>query len=263
MAVPRAEMHATIGAAYVGATSARRYDADAPALQRLLSPAEVARAERYRSPEKSLEFIVGRAATRCALASWTGVAPEAIVIEEDQGTKPRLVATADASSIDFNVTHSAGQIALAMARGRRIGVDIEQVRPINHEPRFAEMILSAREFDAYERLAADVRLGWLLAAWTAKEAYLKGVGRGLAESLPAVEALPPLDGVMTFPAGKAWGFVEGTVIDGAKWQFHRLEAAEGFLLTLAAETTSEPVVVLPLDLDGLLAAATAERVGGQ
>lgn len=249
----------TAGTVVYGVTSAGEWSASASALRRLLSKTELSRADRYRVPEKGVEFTVSRAAQRCALGALLGIPPAVVEIDEGEGSKPRLGSSLAGRGIDFNASHSAGRIAIAMAIGRRVGIDVEEFRAINQEVRFAEMILSASELTIYRGQEEAARSNWLVGRWTAKEAYLKGVGRGLAESLSAMGIVEPPEG----SAGGLAGSVAPTHFDAGTWTLHRLEAPTGFVLTLAAEATATPLVIERFDAGELLAAAYAGGVGAQ
>ena len=59
-----------------------------------------------------------------------------------------------------------------------VGVDVEAVRPLDHAVLLADVLAPG------EPAPADT--AGFLAVWTAKEAYLKALGRGLAVPMPSV-----------------------------------------------------------------------------
>lgn len=76
--------------------------------------------------------------------------------------------------IDFNISHSGNYIFCAIAEGLKVGIDIEELKPIN----FSEMhqIMNATEW-LYIRAAIDP-LREFYRMWTLKEAALKAEGTG-------------------------------------------------------------------------------------
>jgi 4'-phosphopantetheinyl transferase len=88
--------------------------------------------------------------------------------------KPKL----ERADFDFNLSHSGGQVALAVAYGTSVGVDLES---LSSRPPPARYYLDPLERSS---LGADATNGLL--AWTAKEATLKGLGVGLGVDLRAV-----------------------------------------------------------------------------
>ena len=75
--------------------------------------------------------------------------------------------------LDFNLSHSGPWVALAVGEGP-VGVDVEWFRPDLPMEKIA-----ARHFTPEERRLADTPEGFLR-IWTAKESYLKRLGKGLA-----------------------------------------------------------------------------------
>jgi len=116
--------------------------------------------------------------------------------------------------IDFNISHSGDYAVCALCREGRVGIDIEQLRPLalkdfqeQMTPRQWGMILaSARPLDAFFDL------------WTRKEAVMKADGRGMAIPLEAIA----LEG------GKAF-------CEGAVWTVRELPIAPGYRCALATD----------------------------
>jgi 4'-phosphopantetheinyl transferase len=121
----------------------------------------------------------GRAPLRALLGAYLGVPGEAVELSPGAHGRPRL-AGSPAGGLDFNWTHSGDCALVALARQIAPGIDVERRRA---RPRGLEI---ARRYFAPEEAA------WLaeqppehldeafLALWTAKEAVLKALGRGLA-----------------------------------------------------------------------------------
>jgi 4'-phosphopantetheinyl transferase len=150
-------------------------------LKTLLSPEEVARADRYKVPQPRRHFIVCRATLRQLLASCLNCA--AIEVEFDYGPhgKPALRrSTATASQIEFSVSHSADQALIAIALDRPIGVDIEQIDPAVRILKLATRFFSPREAAELIDLPEGDQLAGFYRGWTSKESYLKATGSGLS-----------------------------------------------------------------------------------
>lgn len=124
----------------------------------------------------------GRAPLLGLLGGYLGVPADAVRLVAGPHGRPQL-ATAPGQTLDFNWSHS-GDCAL-VALGHRIapGIDVERRRA---RPRALE--LAQRYFDPAESAwlaeqPAERRDEAFLALWTAKEAVLKALGRGLAFGL--------------------------------------------------------------------------------
>lgn len=146
-------------------------------LRALLSPDEVAKAERIIVPGKREQSIVARGALRTLLAQYTGVPPRDLSFEYEEKGRPYLADGSLATS--FNVTHSGDLALVAVTREGVIGVDVERIDPA------VELLAIGRRFFSpteHAELAACDEADRPLAffrCWTRKEAYLKARGTGL------------------------------------------------------------------------------------
>ncbi|WP_027390114.1 4'-phosphopantetheinyl transferase family protein [Chrysiogenes arsenatis] len=84
-----------------------------------------------------------------------------------------------AGAWSFNISHSGAVVVLACASSGKVGVDVEQIRPIA----FDEFVGHLPELKALDPAA---RQRQFYTYWTAKEAVLKGTGQGLLLPLEEV-----------------------------------------------------------------------------
>lgn len=193
------------------------------AYERLLDPGERLRHQRYKVEGARREFLVGRALVRTVLSRYAPTAPADWRFEANEYGRPAIVGTAP--GLVFNLSHTRGLAALAVARDCDLGIDVESVdRPsATHD-------LAGRYFSSSE--AAYVRQGGAMlaerffAVWTLKEAYIKARGMGLAL---------PLDGFSYNLAGTAptIAFADSCPDDPARWQFLRAGVSDTHRLALA------------------------------
>ncbi|TDR47531.1 4'-phosphopantetheinyl transferase [Tahibacter aquaticus] len=96
-------------------------------------------------------------------------------------------------SLSFNLSHSGDAALVALARYGDLGVDLERPGRRRHHLALAERYFCAAESQAIAACEAEAREALFLQLWTAKEAVLKALGRGLAFGLDRLEfALDPL-----------------------------------------------------------------------
>ena len=160
--------------------------------------------------------LVSHVALRLVLGDLTGTAPESLHFERRCGHcgaaghgKPHLGGRSD---LDFSISHSGGLALIAVARGRRVGADVERVRPRTDVLAIARGSLSARERQTIESLETDAaRREAFFRCWTRKEAYLKALGVGLA------------GGLDTDPE------------DARGWRIRSLPTRPGYMAAVAAE----------------------------
>jgi 4'-phosphopantetheinyl transferase len=125
---------------------------------------------------------------REVLAGWTGGDPGELRIERAPNGKPRLEQPGDGGR-RFSLSYSGGLVAVAVAHGREVGVDVQETRPVRRLQAIADRRFTPVEAAALRRLDGDERLALFHRLWVRKEAYLKATGEGLGGSLASLDAL--------------------------------------------------------------------------
>jgi 4'-phosphopantetheinyl transferase len=156
------------------------------------------------------ERAQGRAPLLDVLARYVGRTAEEIRLVAGEHGRPRL-ADEPAATLDFNWSHCADHAAVALARGLAPGIDIERLDERANALRLAQRYFHPAEIAALAALPAQARSRAFLELWTAKEALLKALGRGLAFGLHRLQ-------VSGGPAPRLLA-LEGD--DPAAWQLHR------------------------------------------
>ena len=155
----------------------------------VLSPAEQTRAERFKFPDDSRHYVAAHGYLRKILSHYCQADPRALILESSPSGKPRVICDGEFSEMEFNLTHSHGRGAVAVACGRAVGIDLEKVRTEVDCRRLAVRYFSAQEQSAV-LAASDQRLpGIFFRQWVGKEAYLKGTGIGLQFPLDQCEVI--------------------------------------------------------------------------
>jgi 4'-phosphopantetheinyl transferase len=200
-------------------------EAEIADLRRLLDELETARASRFRFDRDRNAFVTTRGILRRLLAHYVGGRPDEIRFAYGEFGKPSL---RDASApIRFNVSHSEGIALLAFSRSAEVGVDVERVRELPDRDQVAERFFSGPEVDALRHLSPDERDAGFFRCWTAKEAYIKGIGEGLSMPLNRFAvSLDPFEGP-----------VELQLLERSPktdlWRIHRFSSAPGYVGALA------------------------------
>ncbi len=114
-------------------------------LERLLSPDEVARADRFAFPTLRARFVAARGQLREILGREQGLPPGSVPIATGRWGKP-YVAASDA--VRFNLSHSADRAVCATSSGRDVGIDIEQVPWHGDELGVGRLVFAPAELDA-------------------------------------------------------------------------------------------------------------------
>jgi 4'-phosphopantetheinyl transferase len=123
-----------------------------------------------------------RAPLREVLGAYLGIAAGQVSLTHGEYGRPALAKTHD-PSLGFNWSHSGNHALIAVGRGVAPGIDLELLRPRPRALEIAARYFSDDEAEALAALPADSRAAAFLELWTAKEAVLKALGRGLAFGL--------------------------------------------------------------------------------
>lgn len=160
-------------------------DAVAPGESRwrtILSPDELARADRFHFARDRQHFTATRALLRMVLGSYLGYEPSMLTFAYSDKGRPLLGAKQSAIPMQFNVSHSGARALLAFSLDRDVGVDVERIRPNLDHDVLAQRYFSPAEQKALVALPLPERCAAFFRCWTRKEAYIKAHGAGL--SLP-------------------------------------------------------------------------------
>ncbi len=199
----------------------------------LLSPDEQIRMNRFVYPVDRTRFAVSHAALRRLLARYAGVAPSSLLFETNEYGKPHLATAGALPALRFNMSHTSSIALLAVASDLSVGVDVEEIRPMEDE--VAERYFSTRERAELKHLTGEDWLEGFYHAWTRKEAILKAESIGLSGKLDAFDvSLTPGERAAVLEARPAAGFT-------APWHLVELRPANGFIGALAASAV--PVAI--------------------
>jgi 4'-phosphopantetheinyl transferase len=149
----------------------------------ILSDDELKRAEQFTFPNKKDEYVVTRGLLRRALSLVLKQDPASFSFSYSESKKPYLTTEVDSQSLAFNVSHSHGQALVAISLNRKLGIDIEKIRPEVEYEKLAARFFSKAEHKALMQCAQAERVAAFFATWTRKEAFVKAVGKGIAFGL--------------------------------------------------------------------------------
>lgn len=207
-------------------------DVTAPAIETLeaaLSPDERARAARFARTIDRERYVAARGILREILGRYLERPGTEVRFRYASHGKPELEPGPDDRPLQFNLSHAAGLGLVAVAHGRRVGVDIEHVDPTLIDERIPERFFSPREVAALRALPSALQGEAFFACWTRKEAYVKARGEGLSIPLDRFDvALAP---------GKPAALLrtEDDPAEAGRWTLHALAPAPGYVGALAIE----------------------------
>ena len=202
--------------------------------QKLLNPAEQARAARLVFDHDQERFVVARGALRTVLGIYLSVPAGTIEFNYGPYGKPSVQECA----LEFNLSHAADWAYLAISKSVPVGIDVERLRvPSRHGwLDLAQRFFSASEVAELTAMAPDKQTEAFFACWTRKEAYIKLHGRGLSLPLAQFSVSAAPDSKATLRTSE---WLPGDVSHTA---MHDLNAPQGYRACVAAQTESSIIV---------------------
>ncbi len=215
-----------------------------------LSADERARAGRFAFERDRRRYTLGRGALRSILATYLRCDRTEIEFAYGESGKPQLAGADAASGLQFNASGSADMAVCAVTYGRRVGIDIEQVR-VDCDPDLVQYALTDAERAEFGRIPADQQASAFYRVWTRKEAFLKATGRGLSRPLTSFSvSVAPGEAPrlvhdewaveLRHNERPAWS----TYDERAIWSFADFDPAAGLVGTLVHSGEAQPVRTL-------------------
>ncbi len=215
------------GDVHLWSTSLDRSPAEVARMRQTLSPDELERADRFRFEKDRTAFVSARATLRRILAGYLSIDPASLQFGYGAHGKPFIEGEPD--GLTFNVSHSHALAVYAVGRNRKIGVDVEHIRPDYAGEDIARRFFAPGEVDRLLALAPEQRAVGFFLCWTRKEAYIKARGEGLSHPLARFE--------VSLTPGQPAALLE-TLDDpdeAARWDLRDVETPEGYVAAVAVE----------------------------
>lgn len=208
----------------------------------ILSEDERARRDRFLFPKLRRDFVTTRWLVRSILSERLSVPARELRFRTNAYGRPFLVAYPDLS---FNISHTEGLIALAVAQRGAIGMDVERLQTRRATSALADFSFAASERIALNAIGAEEFDEAFFTYWTLKESYIKALGTGLST---------PLDSfAFSVEGDKSIGFAPPPQIaDDTPPHFWLLRPRPTYLCALCVRHASPPFTlracnVTPLD----------------
>ena len=199
-------------------------------LRSWLQPEETERADNYKDMEARAAFLIGRGMARAMLSEVTGIAPGDWRFSEGAHGRPEI-ASPD-TPFRFNLAHSHGMIACAVAKNRDIGVDVEFLDRPDSSHDVAKRVCSEDELADIEAAPEAGRKERFLVYWTLKEAYLKARGLGISVHLADV--------AFTVNGGEPKFVPAGSLADAdTRWLFRLAQPGPRHMISVAVDTSGD------------------------
>ena len=208
-----------------------------------LSEEEARRAERFVRQSDRDRYMFAHVVLRWLLGAYLGCPPQQLVLENDPYGKPLLESPRDDNDIQFSLSHSEDMTLLAIARGTRVGVDVEYMRSVPDARQIVNSLFSINERRLLNPLQPPDFDKEFFDYWTSKEAFIKGIGKGLSYALDNFSVM--------FTSRESDGLirVHDDATHACHWKIVRIPPAPGYSAALAVEGPNSQLKFFNLDLD--------------
>ncbi len=157
-------------------------------------------------------YVAGRTLLRRRLGRLLGCDPLSVQIVCGPDGKPALAEPA----LSFNVSHAGDLVLIAVSRPRRLGVDVEQIRPALDARVIVEEVLGAADREAVRRAMEREGERAFFRFWTRYEAVVKARGDGLRLPLPHLCQIAAGFDIHELPV--PLGYVGAVAADEGPWE---------------------------------------------
>jgi len=201
-------------------------------LREVLSPDEKRGIEGFHFERDKASFCMCRGFLRTLLGRYIDTAPDEIRFQTGKYGKLSLDPFYHKEEIEFNVSHSGKMALLALAKNRRLGVDVEKVRSAARIDDISRAFFSPQEDESIRALPDLMRVAAFYACWTRKEAAVKALGASLMElSGEVIVSTPPGEPARLLRLPREHG-------EPGAWHLHDLPVGQGYAAALCYEGSS-------------------------
>ncbi|HLO77288.1 MAG TPA: 4'-phosphopantetheinyl transferase superfamily protein [Magnetospirillum sp.] len=220
-----------------------------PRLEALLDDAERSRSRRFAFERDRHAYVAAHALGRVLLSCRAGGEPSAWRFEVGAHGKPEVLTAPGTPRLRLNLSHTRGLAAAVLTETNDVGVDVEWLDRQPSTMDLAQRFFAAEECAQLAQVPPAQINETFLAFWTLKEAYVKAIGKGLAQPLDSFAfTLQPL----------AISFDDPAADDPGRWLFRRFRPTPSHLMALALRHPAPSTVTIDaraMDVGSLVAAA--------
>lgn len=204
--------------------------ADLDLHQGILEPHELSKASRFHFERDRRRYLLTRTLARTVLSRYVSIPPEGLRFAANAYGRPAIADRPDrAPVVQFNISHTAGLVALAVAQGGQVGIDVENVGARDVMLEIADRFFAPLEAAELRSLPLPERKRRFLEYWTLKESYIKARGMGLSLDLRKFAFRLSQGPVVILDVEPGLGE------SGDRWRFWQFEAPPDYLFALCAE----------------------------
>ncbi|WP_305843145.1 4'-phosphopantetheinyl transferase family protein [Photobacterium leiognathi] len=174
-----------------------------------LSSQEKERATHFHCYQDRNNYIIAHSLKRILLGAITGIEPLKLSFKTNDYGKPELATSQSETDIQFNLSHTKGLVAVAMAYQIKVGVDVEWFDKKIDIFNIARSFFSEQDMTLLNLLPWSHKNKGFFHLWSLKEAFIKAIGKGLSIPLNSfyVDALTQKNQIFDGRTRKPLGWV--------------------------------------------------------
>ena len=134
-------------------------------------------------PTARRRFALCRSALRSILCQELGCANHELHFGASSYGKPYAIVGGIDAPVEFNVSHSGNHGLIALGRGYRLGIDLEEFTTERKLPGLIEAVMGPEEQAELADLPDSEALYRFYRLWTCKEALVKALGTGFSTDI--------------------------------------------------------------------------------
>jgi 4'-phosphopantetheinyl transferase len=146
---------------------------------KMLNDEERDRSARFHLETDRRDFIAAHALLRSMLSCYVNSPAHQWRFTCEADGKPRIDPHIQCGELPFNLSHTQGLVAAAVAAHGTVGVDVEQIDPVKAKFALVEEYFAPAEVRMLRGVPDADRTVCFFRLWTLKEAYIKAIGTGL------------------------------------------------------------------------------------
>ena len=229
------------GECHLWSASLKENEAKLPQLYEPLSVEERQQAARFHFDKDRNMYILAHGLLRRLLARYLDIRPESLDFFAGASGKPQLAKSACPLDLRFNISHTRGLAAVALALDHDVGVDVECLERSVDWPLMAKRILCERENAEVNALPEAEKQAAFFKGWVCKEAVLKATGEGIAGGMDQVE--------VSLSPGKEARLLafRGDTSASSRWTLHTLSISPNVVAAVAVDAPNVSLVVRQWD----------------
>jgi len=184
-----------------------------------------------------------RALLHEVLSGYLGMPPSDVVIGSEREGRPVVVDADRPGWPRFSVSHAGALTVIAVSRQAEVGIDVEDVRRDIDWQEVARAFFAPPELAEIDACPREDRRAAFFECWVRKEAYVKGLGRGLRRATKD----------FAVPLGSAGGVVHDlapTRTRASTWYVRPIAVGAGYTAAVAVDADVEVGTCYPVPAGG-------------